>query len=72
MSNRYQRHDARATRGGGENLRVSPENQGIISRDKKSSFKAYMTRDVMILMGANPFRGPLEEVGPENRDFIGP
>ncbi len=31
-----------------------------------------MARDVMILMGANPFRGPLEEVDPENRDFFGP
>jgi hypothetical protein len=29
-----------------------------------------MARDVMILMGANLFRGPLEEVGPENRYFI--
>ncbi len=26
----------------------------------------------MILMGANPIRGPLEGVGPENRDFLGP
>ncbi len=26
----------------------------------------------MILMGTNPFGGPLEEVGPENRDFLGP
>jgi hypothetical protein len=26
----------------------------------------------MILMGANPFRGPLEGVGPENRDFFRP
>jgi hypothetical protein len=26
----------------------------------------------MILLGANPFRGPLERVGPENRDFLGP
>jgi hypothetical protein len=32
----------------------------------------YMERDVMILMGENPFRGPLEGVGPENRDFFGP
>jgi hypothetical protein len=24
----------------------------------------YTARDVMILMGENPFRGPLEEVGP--------
>jgi hypothetical protein len=23
-------------------------------------------------MGKNPFRGPLEGVGPENRDFFGP
>ncbi len=28
--------------------------------------------DLMILMGENIFRGPLEEVGPENRDFFGP
>jgi hypothetical protein len=26
----------------------------------------------MILMRANPFRGPEEGVGPENRDFFGP
>jgi hypothetical protein len=26
----------------------------------------YMAQDVMILMGANPFRGPVEAVGPEN------
>ncbi len=32
----------------------------------------FMTRNVMILMRANPFRGPLEGVGPENRDFLGP
>ncbi len=32
----------------------------------------YMARDVMILMRENPFRGPLEGVGPENRDFFGP
>ncbi len=31
-----------------------------------------MVRDKMILMWANPFRGPLEGVGPENRDFLGP
>ncbi len=31
-----------------------------------------MARDVMILMGANPFRGALEGVGPKNRDFFGP
>ncbi len=24
------------------------------------------------LMGENPFKGPLEGVGPENRDFFGP
>ncbi len=24
-------------------------------------------KDVIILMGANPFRGPVEAVGPENR-----
>jgi hypothetical protein len=32
----------------------------------------YMTQDVMILMRANLFRGPLKEVGPENRDIFGP
>jgi hypothetical protein len=26
----------------------------------------------MILMRENPFRGPLEGVGPENLDFFGP
>ncbi len=26
----------------------------------------------MILKGENSFRGPLEGVGPENRDFLGP
>ncbi len=26
----------------------------------------------MILMHANPFRGPLEGVSYENRDFLGP
>ncbi len=26
----------------------------------------------MILLGANPFREPLEGVGAENRDFLGP
>ncbi len=31
----------------------------------------YMARDVMILMGANPFQGSLEGVGPENQDFFG-
>ncbi len=31
-----------------------------------------MAWDVMILMGANPFRGPLEGVDPENQDFLGP
>jgi hypothetical protein len=29
-----------------------------------------MVRDVMILMRENPFRGPLEGVGPENQDFF--
>jgi hypothetical protein len=28
--------------------------------------------DLMILMVANPFRGPLEERGLEDRDFFGP
>jgi hypothetical protein len=32
----------------------------------------YMVRGVMILMWENLFRGPLEGVGPENRDFFGP
>jgi hypothetical protein len=32
----------------------------------------YMAGDVMILMRANTFRGPLEGVDPENRDFFGP
>ncbi len=31
----------------------------------------YMARDVMILMRENPFRGPMEGVGPENQDFFG-
>jgi hypothetical protein len=31
----------------------------------------YMAWDVMILMRENPLRGPLEGVGPENRDFFG-
>ncbi len=29
-----------------------------------------MVRDVMILMRANPFRGPSEGAGPENLDFF--
>jgi hypothetical protein len=32
----------------------------------------YIARDVMILMRANIFRGPLEGVGLENRAFFGP
>jgi hypothetical protein len=31
----------------------------------------YMAQDVMILMQANQFQGPLEGVGTENRDFFG-
>ncbi len=31
----------------------------------------YMARDVMIQMGANPFREQLEEMGLENRDIQG-
>jgi hypothetical protein len=31
-----------------------------------------MVRDVMILMGVNRFRGPLEGVGPEIETFFGP
>jgi hypothetical protein len=29
----------------------------------------YKARDVLIFMQANPFRGPLEGVGPENQDL---
>ncbi len=32
-------------------------------------FIVYMARNVMILMGANPFPEPLERVGYENQDF---
>jgi hypothetical protein len=32
----------------------------------------YMAGYVMIMMRANPFRGPLEGVGPEIQDFFGP
>jgi hypothetical protein len=32
----------------------------------------YIARDIMILMRENPFRMPLEGVGPESRDFFGP
>ncbi len=32
----------------------------------------YMAQDVMILMQANPFRGPLEGVGPGVETFLGP
>ncbi len=32
----------------------------------------YMVRGIIILMQENPFRGPLEGVGPENQDFFGP
>ncbi len=32
----------------------------------------YMARDLMIFMGENPLREPLEGVGPENREFFGP
>ncbi len=31
----------------------------------------YMARNEMILMRANPFRVPLEGVGPDNRGFFG-
>ncbi len=31
----------------------------------------YMARDIVILKRANPLQGILEEVGPENRDFLG-
>ena len=30
-----------------------------------------MARDEIILMWANPTRGPLERGGPENRDYSG-
>jgi hypothetical protein len=29
-----------------------------------------MAQEVTILMGTNPLLGPLEGVGPENRDFF--
>jgi hypothetical protein len=32
----------------------------------------YMAWDVMILMRANQLQGPLEGVGPDNQDFLGP
>jgi hypothetical protein len=32
----------------------------------------YMARAVVILMRGNPLLGPLEGVGPENLDFLGP
>jgi hypothetical protein len=32
----------------------------------------YMAWYVTILMGAYPFPGPLEGVGPKNQDFFGP
>ncbi len=32
----------------------------------------YMARDVMILMRANPFRGPLGWGGPKVETFLGP
>jgi hypothetical protein len=32
----------------------------------------YMAQGVMILMRANPLQGPMEGVGPENRDCLGP
>jgi hypothetical protein len=32
----------------------------------------YTARDVMILMRANPFRGPFEGVGPGIETFLGP
>jgi hypothetical protein len=31
-----------------------------------------MARYIMVLRGATSLRGPLEGVGPENRDFFGP
>ncbi len=32
----------------------------------------FITLDIIILMWANPFPGPLEKVGPENQKFLGP
>jgi hypothetical protein len=32
----------------------------------------YMAQDVMILMQENPFWGPMEGMGPKNRDFFWP
>ncbi len=32
----------------------------------------YMARDITFWMQENPFRGPLEGVGPESQDFFGP
>ncbi len=32
----------------------------------------YMARDIMISCGQHPLQWPLEGVGPENRDFLGP
>ncbi len=32
----------------------------------------YMAQNVMILLRAKLLQGPLEGVGPENRDFFGP
>jgi hypothetical protein len=37
--------------------------------DPNQCLHVYMMWDVMILMGENPFRGPLDVVGPENPDF---
>jgi hypothetical protein len=31
-----------------------------------------MARDVIVLMRANPFRGPVEGMDTKNRDFLGP
>jgi len=31
-----------------------------------------MAQYLMLLMQANPLQGPLEGVGPEKRDFLGP
>jgi hypothetical protein len=44
----------------------------ILNAYRKLTIFVYMARDVIISMGENPFRGPLEGVGPENRDFFGP
>jgi hypothetical protein len=52
---------------------VAPPQKHYVPRHKTTgTLIVNMVRDVMILIGANPFRGPLEGVVcPENRDFLG-